>query len=505
MVKMPPINGPATNFFWWNIVAGALFAVVAIVLVPTIGLRVSAALDNKTGQVTWLTLFGGVFLMGCLFWWLLVTLPQRFSLWRGAVTGVLVSFFSYPVVIWLADIVQRDSIDIGASVERWNTVLLVTTLAVMTIGFATIPAMAVTGALIVPQLHPGTPPLAPRAQRPRSALALTLQRVALIAAIVISAFLVGAYAWLTLTPIDTAGLAFDPSSSAPAKTYEDAIAAFKAIQAEEAAMPLHKLCPSALLTHGQKVERVAIIFHGLTSCPAQGNMLAAQLFAQGYNVYLPRMVGHGEADPLTVSLAFLRAEDLVTMANRSVDMAHGLGNEVVVTGLSAGGTVASWVAQYRADTISSVPVSPFLGPHIVPSWATHAAINLTLMLPNMMLGWNPLETVPRKGTDYVYPHPFTHTLAQVMRMGAVVTSAAEVSPPAVPNIGVLLNAADIAVNNVLTNQLVASWRARGADIAVEVLPFSLHLPHDLINPSEPVGDTDLVYPIVIKMMNATAK
>lgn len=71
-----------------------------------------------------------------------------------------------------------------------------------------------------------------------------------------------------------------------------------------------------------------IFFHGLTRCPAQADELADRLFAMGYNIYIPRLPGHGEADPLTLSLREVTAEQLAGLAEDSISLGRGLGDEV---------------------------------------------------------------------------------------------------------------------------------------------------------------------------------
>jgi pimeloyl-ACP methyl ester carboxylesterase len=173
---------------------------------------------------------------------------------------------------------------------------------------------------------------------------------------------------------------------------------------------------------------------------------------------------------------------------------------VVVVGLSAGGTIATWIAQNRADVDHAIPVSPFLGPFVVPPWATRAATNLVLGLPNMMFWVNPLAPVTAPESGYAFPRPSTHTLGQVMRLGQAVLMDAVESPPAVGNISFLLNEADVAVNNRVTEELVDLWRAHDHPVVVRALEFSNHLPHDLINPHEIFGDTDLVYSLLAGMI-----
>jgi len=502
-------SATSPRYLWWNVAAGLFFAVAALILAPIIGLEISSSFANDQGQVTWLTLFLGVFLMGALFWWLLMSWPQRFTLVRGAITGILVALFSYPVVLTIAGLAQRNwgSADAGSFGEAIEEILLVTGLTLLTSGFAAVLCMAVVGMtatwLLVRFHRPTAAIAAQHANRERSKAMRVVLRVAAIIAIAAVVLLVGGFALLSLMPLNTAGLAPSTSTSVPSENYKDAVTAFQAIRAEEeAGIPLHPRCYSQLLTHGEKVDRVVIYFHGLTSCPAQADEMAQKYFDLGYNVLLPRMFGHGEADPLTYSLADLTAEELVDFANQTVDIAQGLGDEVVVLGLSAGGTISSWVSQYRSDVDQSISISPFFGPHVVPTWATHAATNLLLMLPNMMVWWNPLETERPEAMNYAYARYASHALGEVMRLGRIVDSSARRTAPAAANNGMLLNEADVAVSFALAERVIESWRNNGAEVALEVLPFSRRLPHDLIDPRQSGGDVEMVYDLLLAMINA---
>ncbi|MBI4049086.1 MAG: alpha/beta fold hydrolase [Devosia nanyangense] len=487
---------------WGSALAGIVFGLAAIAAANVLRFDISWNLFNNEGLVTWATLFGGVFLVGWLLWWAMMARPGRLSLWRGAATGIIVAFVSYPVVFGLTELVQRDGATAGGLPERVRGVVLITGITLMITGFAMSLIMAVVGAVIAYAVNRARPDIVDATGR-RLEIGKGAQMAGVLAAILL-AFLVGSFLTLSLIPADKSGLVPNGVTAKPAATYEEAMAAFDAIRAKEAGLALHERCPSQLLTHGSKTARVAIYFHGLTSCPAQGEALAKVLFDQGYNVYLPRMAGHGLADPETTALMDLTAEDLVDLANQSVDLAQGLGDEVSVVGLSAGGTIATWIAQYRGDVADVVAVSPFLGPYVIPPWATSAANKLALMLPDLMLWWNPTETAGDAAESYAFPTPSVHTLAQVMRLGRVVEAGAREAPPQVERISMLLNSADIAVSNALARQLIASWNAYGREVTVKELPLARLLPHDVINPGEPLGDTALVYAAILELMSPPA-
>jgi hypothetical protein len=87
-----------------------------------------------------------------------------------------------------------------------------------------------------------------------------------------------------------------------------------------------------------------------------------------------------------------------------------------------------------------------------------------------------------------------------MRLGRMVFAEAAETEPAATHIAVLLNDADVAVSNHLTLELVEMWRGHGRQVDVHSLPFSNHLPHDLINTHEIFGDIELVYTRLIDII-----
>jgi pimeloyl-ACP methyl ester carboxylesterase len=481
---------------WSPVIAGLGFAAGALIAAPLAGVDVSGLSGRFEGQVTWLTLFAGVMVTAVTLWWLMVSRPNRQSLRRGAVTGALVGLCSYPVVLLLAELTRGGTISDPWS-ERLLNVAQFTGLTLITTGFASATIMAIVGVLLALLLRRAFPR---QVREEARGLLGRLFRAASFIMLAVVVLLLAAFVWLSLLPIDPEGLARRRSASAPAQTHEQALAAYDAVRAREATMPLHPRCGSMLLTHGTKVAKAVVFFHGFTNCPAQFDELAQQLFELGYNVYVPLLPRHGEADRMTIALAGLTGEELVATADNAIDLARGLGQQVMVAGLSGGGTMAAWAAQHRADADGTIAIAPFLGPHIVPFWANRAATNLLHLLPNLMMPWDPQQPLGPEAMDYAYPRYATHALAQFMRLGEILGDSAARSKPLAPGLGMLINDADFAVSNTIARRLVAAWQRQGREVDVEVLPLSLGLIHDLIDPRQPEADTAAVYPILIDMI-----
>lgn len=483
----------------WSLAAGLGFALSALVAAPIAGMPIRWTPLSEYGDITAITMFLGVLLAGWALWWLLMA--KRGGNWvRGGVTGVLVAAFAYPVVLLLAEFLQRDwpSRSTAASlVERLEHVLVVAGFALLTTGFAATLVLALAGAAMgAAQARLGGQLGSTRPYH-RRILSLLFGGAGLLAAAIVI-FLIAAFVTLSLLP--TQPLVTAPAPS-PAQNHADALEAFARIADEEAQLPLHPRCGSMLLTHGEQVARVVVFLHGLTNCPAQADELAAKLHAQGYNVLVPRLPGHGEADPLTLALAGVTAEDFVDTAQRSAALAHGLGDEVIIVGLSAGGTLAVHQAQHDRTLVNAIPVAPFLAPGIVPGWAAQAATNLLLLAPNRMVWWDPRSPYSSPEMDYAYPRFATHALAEIMRLGRIAVAEARAAAPAAAHVGFLLNEADTAVNIGLALDLAAAWRGQGGEVTLQVLPYSDGLPHDLIDPRQADAAVDVIYPILIEMIS----
>src|SRR3990167_2778884 len=168
--------------------------------------------------------------------------------------------------------------------------------------------------------------------------------------------LVMAIAILLFRPLNTQSFISHPQLKT---NYDAVVSEISRIQKQE--IPeINPLCSTQLLTHGKRVAKVIVFLHGYTNCPQQISVLGSKFFDLGYNVYVPRQSHHGLKDRLTPDIQFLTAEEMVKFTDEILDQAHGLGTEVILVGLSGGGTMAAWAAQNRADLDKSVIVAPML-------------------------------------------------------------------------------------------------------------------------------------------------
>lgn len=111
---------------------------------------------------------------------------------------------------------------------------------------------------------------------------------------------------------------------------------------------------SRFFLHSRPTSKVCLFFHGFTAGPYQFDPIGNALYKAGYNVVVPLMPGHGRAGdwgrdnppPLPTD-----AETYQRFALAWLRQVQVLGRQVVIGGLSGGGTVAAWLALTQPQAI----------------------------------------------------------------------------------------------------------------------------------------------------------
>jgi esterase/lipase len=278
----------------------------------------------------------------------------------------------------------------------------------------------------------------------------------------------------------------------PAVSYEDgaALVIRRQLADDSVAAPGGR---SVLLTHGARTARVVVLFHGFTNAPRQFRPFAEQLYAEGDNVYIPRLPNHGEMGGDAGSLARMTAEELRDCADSAIDAAVGLGDTVIVVGFSTGGTLAAWVAQHRSDVHRVVIIAPALELADMPSVLDIPLVNLSLMAPNVTYrsSRTPADTnAPDQERGFT-----SHAVAELLRLGLEVEDASTRGKPQSGSMAFLLNPNDHTIKAGPAYDLARRWSEAGASVQVYQLPDSMHLPHDVVDVREPSGRTGAIYPV----------
>jgi esterase/lipase len=307
--------------------------------------------------------------------------------------------------------------------------------------------------------------------------------------------LIALYLWFA--PLGYETLVSKPN---PARTYDEAMQRIAAVQAQDNNEILD-ICHTNVLTHGRKTERVIVLLHGFTNCPHQYEVLGQQLFALGYNVYIPRIPYMGYVGRTNAAQERMMAEDVIRLGDEAVDIAQGLGEHVTVFGLSGQGVLTGWLAQHRDDVDYAMVIAASLGYVELPSIYARPVTTLLLTVPNQYIWWDNTvkENIP--GNPHAYAWFSTRAVAQYFRLGQLLLQEAGGStPPNAARILVVVNGNDRAVNYELLNELVARWQTNGENVERYEFATSLNLPHDLIDPKETGAKIDVSYPLLIELI-----
>lgn len=303
--------------------------------------------------------------------------------------------------------------------------------------------------------------------------------------------LVLAVTWL-LSPLRPPSF---PSRPRPARSYDEALARLERGRARDGA-EIAPECRAKALLHGGRTPRCVVLLHGLTNCPEQCRALGERLHATGANVVIPRIPRHGLADRMTDQLAALDPRELCAATDEVVDIAAGLGDSVIVVGLSVGGTMAAWAAQYRPEVARAVVIAPLLGLALARGPLSNAMVRFWSMTPNRFHWWDPRVGSALPGPKHVYPRWATRALGGTLLLGAAVEREARSAPPAARSVVVVTVGGDAAVDNARARGLARAWRARGAQVRDYEFPPGLRLNHDIIDPEQVGADTARVYPVL---------
>lgn len=288
--------------------------------------------------------------------------------------------------------------------------------------------------------------------------------------------------------------------------YSDAVKRIDAINQKETSASIYPPSFTRLYTHGQKTRRVVLWFHGYSNSPRGFIPLAETLFNQGDNVFVPLAPFHGYQDRLTTDTGLLTAKILSEFANTSLDIALGLGDEVIVGGLSMGGVITAWLAQKRHCISRAVIISPSFGAKTIPAHLTDITTTLLLLKPDYFHWWNPGSELK----DYTQPSPRFHSyprismhgLAQIFRLGLSARRAGLLRPPLAQEVWWILNDNDPSINNQLNKNIYKHWHRLAPDrVHQYTFPSELELGHDIVDPTSATQKIEISHPLILDVFN----
>jgi esterase/lipase len=249
------------------------------------------------------------------------------------------------------------------------------------------------------------------------------------------------------------------------------------IRLQEDRLPIrHEACRSQFLLHPSPTPKVCLFFHGFTAGSYQFLPMAQTFYRAGYNVLIPRMPGHGQAgdwsreNPPPIPE---QADTYKRFALEWLQHAQSMGDQVVIAGLSGGGTLAAWLALEKpADIDRALLFAPYLS-------SSSRVVDLFVKAFNTYFEWhcdNPSEqSIGYKG--FVLPQ-----LRVFLEMGREVLKRSEsvVAPP----MFIVSTEADQAVRNTDHRTLFETVLKRQPQTWYHSFDRALNIPHTMMTKAE---------------------
>lgn len=256
-------------------------------------------------------------------------------------------------------------------------------------------------------------------------------------------------------------------------SYDQAVSRIDDQVAHDTSRGVTEACQSTLLTHGDRTAETVVFFHGVRMCPNQFDEITQYFFEQGYNVYTPVAPAHGTADPL--AHAEVRADDLVDYVNESVTTATGLGEEVGVVGLSGGGLLGTWAAQYRPEVERLLLLSAFYEP------STEQAPKWQLPLLKVLYGKHLIPDAFSNGIEAENPGFSYRALAQYLILGEnLQEDGSDLEHQNLRSIGTIVAEDDNLIDHELAESIPATTAAaNGVDLMSETIPGEWQIGHEI--------------------------
>lgn len=267
----------------------------------------------------------------------------------------------------------------------------------------------------------------------------------------------------------------------PAKTQAEALARFTELAALDGPQ-IDPVCAS-VLDVAEDADHVFVFFHGFTNCPAQMTGLARTARALGATTFSPRAPGHGRADHDLAELGELTAEQIARFVDSSIDVAAGLAGRVTVVGFSFGGVCAAWAAANRDEVAEVLLIAPSFLPFGFPIWAGRFIGQLTALLPERYLWWDPVRKHESGSASYAYDRLSRRGIGAVFALGQDAWHHPPRRRTRLERAVLALNATDVAISAPAATSAFRRALLRISDASsVHRFPASSRYLHDLVDP-----------------------
>ena len=138
-------------------------------------------------------------------------------------------------------------------------------------------------------------------------------------------------------------------------------------------------------------------------------------------------------------------------------------------------------------------IAPFFGLVGLPSGVNQWVTNLTTRLPNIPLpGTSPVP--------YQYLGMSTLSIGKSMRFARQPYNASERERPHAGSIVLVTIENDGVISNPMAYRVLEQWQANGSETEAFMFDAKFDLPHDVIDIHQEKANTDLVYPVLIDLV-----
>jgi esterase/lipase len=283
-------------------------------------------------------------------------------------------------------------------------------------------------------------------------------------------------------------------------TFADAIAKVAAIREKETeSLYINPASKTILLSHGAKVQKSVVLYHGFTNSPKQFEVLGQQLFELGYNVYIPRLKYHGHKSRTSKAMRHLTVDDLIEYVDDSIEIAMALGEDISVIGLSAGGTIGLWAGMtYKLKKV--LAIAPVVDFSYYPQGFRFLAVAAMDLLPNTFQWWDNATKDKLGSPPQAYAWFSTRAMGKVFHLAITIERSLTKIAPRTNDFVFVLNEADQAASPARLKRFISKLRKSGAEVSEVIFAAADQIHHDMIDPLQPGQKIDIVYPRIIEAL-----
>lgn len=253
-----------------------------------------------------------------------------------------------------------------------------------------------------------------------------------------------------------------------------------------------------------EARATVVLWHGFTNAPSQFVQVAEALATSGFRVLLPRMPLHGEADVLNRHLAELTVAQLLDHADACMDIAAGFPEPVWVGGLSAGATLAAWVAANRPRVQRLVLAAPLNAPKATPMPLVRLFARFPRLLPNVYYWWDPRKKAEVPGSPYAYPGFPTRGILPFLQISEAMFDRSVAPGHRLERVVLIANPGDFAIRRDVARAFAEQVLFPVAETTgIANLDPELNWMHDFIDPNSPdTGATEQVVAVFLAAFGA---